>query len=378
MNIEIKEVKTRKELRRYINLPAAIHKDHSNWVPPIYMDDRVFFNPKKNEAFNYSDTILLLAYSGKKPVGRIMGIINYKYNDPNKLKEGRFCFLETYKDSEIAKELIRRVEKWAYEKGMDRLVGPLGFSDKDPQGLLVEGFDEPVVLASNCNFPYMVNFVEEAGFSKKIDLVAYKIPIPESIPEFYTKIHERAVRSNGHLKVKHFHSRREMKKYIRPVLYLVNDTFKDIYAFVPLSEKEMTDFANRFLILLDPRFIKLIENENKEVVAFVLGMADISKGIVKCKGRLLPFGIFMVFRAMRKTTQLNLLLGAIKQNYRNTGLDTMLGVSMLKEARTAGITVIDSHLELENNFKIRSEMEKMGGIVYKRFRIYQKSLVSLK
>jgi hypothetical protein len=140
----------------------------------------------------------------------------------------------------------------------------------------------------------------------------------------------------------------------------------------------MADFANRFLILLDPRFVKVIENENSEVVAFVLGMADISKGIIQCKGRLLPFGIFKVFRAMRKTTQLNLLLGAIKENYRNSGLDTMLGVSMLKEARTAGIDVIDSHLELENNNKIRSEMEKMGGVVYKRFRIYQKSLASLK
>lgn len=376
MNIEIKEVASRKEFRTFINLPAQIHRQHKNWVPPIYMDDRVFFNAGKNEAFQYSDTILLLAFQGKRAVGRIMGIINNKYNKPKNLEEARFCFLESYKEADIAIELIKRIELWAIQKGMETLVGPLGFSDKDPQGLLIEGFDEPVVLASNCNFAYMVDFVEKAGFSKKIDLVAYKIPVPEKIPEFYGKILERAQQNNGNLKIVHYKSRGAMKKYVRPVLHLVNETFKDLYAFTPLTEKEMSDFASRFLILLDPRFLKVIENEKNEVVAFVLGMPDISEGLKKCNGRLIPFGIFRVFRAQRKTKQLNLLLGAIKENYRNAGLDTMLGVSMLEEARHAGMQIIDSHLELESNVKIRAEMEKMGGTVYKRFRIYKKDLVS--
>jgi GNAT superfamily N-acetyltransferase len=374
MEISIKPVQNKKDLRIFINLPAKIHKDHKNWVPPIYMDDRVFFNPKKNVTFQYCDTILLLAFERKNPVGRIMGIINHKYNDPKGLKEARFCFLETYRQYDVARQLIAAIEEWAKEKGMRSLVGPLGFSDKDPQGLLVEGFDEPVVLATNCNFPYLVDFVEKAGFSKKTDLVVYKLLVPEVIPEFYRRIHERTTRNNGHLKLISFSSRRQMKKYVKPVLTLVNQTFTEIYAFAPLSEKEMNEFANRYIFLLDPEYLKVVENEKGEVIAFVLGMSDISKGIQKCKGRLIPFGIFRLFLAKRKTRQLNLLLGAIKAEYRNAGLDTLMGISMLESARNRGMKFIDSHLELETNTKMRAEMEKMGGVVYKRFRIFEKSL----
>lgn len=376
MTIHIKEVDGRKSLSLFIKLPAKIHKGHKNWVPPIYMDDRVFFNPQKNESFSHCESVLLLAYRKNQVVGRVMGIINHKYNKPNKLQEARFCFLETFDDFEVAQALLKYVENWGRENNMDYLVGPLGFSDKDPQGFLVEGFDEPVVLATTCNYPYMVEFMEKAGFEKKKDLVVYKLTIPEVIPEFYRRIYERAIRNNPNLKIVHFTSRRKMKKYVHPVLELVNETFKEIYAFAPLSEKEMKEFANRYIFLLDPQFLKLVENEKKEVIAFVLGMSDISKGIQKCKGRLIPFGIIQLFLAKRKTTQLNLLLGGIKANYRNSGLDTLLGVSLLEDAKKHGIRVIDSHLELESNKKMRSEMEKMDGKIYKRYRIYEKSLNS--
>ena len=374
MELFIKEVTSRKDLTTFIQLPAKIHKKHKNWVPPVYMDDRVFFNPRKNITFSHCDTILLLAYNGKKPVGRIMGIINHKYNDPNNLKEGRFCFLETYNEYSIAEQLIRAIEKWAREKGMIFLVGPLGLSDKDPQGLLIEGFNEPVSLSTICNFPYMVDFVEKAGYSKKVDLFVYKMDIEKAIPEFYKKIFDRASNNNHDLKLVNFRTRKEMKKYVRPVFELVNETFSDIYAFAPLTEKEMTEFANRFLILMDPRFIKVVENDKKQVVAFILGMSDISVGLQKCKGRLIPFGILRVLYAQRKTHQLNLLLGGIKSEYRNRGIDSMLGVSLINEAQKAGMKVLDSHLELETNTQMRAEMEKMGGTIYKRFRIFQKEL----
>jgi GNAT superfamily N-acetyltransferase len=374
MNIETREVKGPRDLRIFINLPASIHKGHKNWVPPIYMDDRQFFNPKKNEFFSYSDTILLLARIENKVVGRVMGIINHKYNNAYNLKEGRFAFLETYQDYDVAKTLIKYIEDWAKQKGMDKLVGPLGFSDKDPQGFLIEGFDEPVAIATNCNFPYLVDYIEKAGYEKKVDLMVYKLDIPEVIPEFYRRIRDRASKNNHTTRLVSFSSRKQLKKYVKPVFNLVNETFKDIYAFAPLSEKEMEEFANRYLILLDPRFIKVVENNMGEVVACILAMPDISEGIKKCKGRLIPFGIFQVFRAQKKTKQLNLLLGGIKADYRNSGLDTIMGISLLEEARNRGMKVIDSHLELETNTKMRAEMEKMGGVVYKRFRIFQKAL----
>lgn len=374
MNIEIKKVISKRDFRSFINLPAKIHKEHENWVPPIYIDDRTFFNPKKNEAFSFSDTIMLLAIQNNAVTGRIMGIINHKYNTAHQLKEGRFCFLETYNDFSVAKTLINYIESWTKDKGMDLLVGPLGFSDKDPQGFLVDGFDEPNVIATNCNFPYLVDFITKEGYLKKTDLVVYKLDIPETLPEFYLKIYERVSNSNKSLRVLNFSTKRQLKSYVKPVLTLMNETFKEIYAFSPLSEKEMNEFASRYLIVLDPRFIKVIENENKEVIAFVLAMPDISDGIKKCKGRLIPFGLFHVLRAQKNTKQLNLLLGAIRSDYQNIGLDTMLGVSMLKEAQKAGLEYIDSHLELESNTKMRAEFEKMGGIIYKRYRIFEKRL----
>ena len=182
--VSIIEVIGSKQLHQFIHLPAAIHKNHFNWVPPIYMDEKEFFNPKKNKSFQSCDTILLLALKGKEVVGRIMGIIHRKYNADHNEKHGRFAFFETWNDKEVATALLSYVEQWARERGMVKVIGPLAFSDKDPQGLLIEGFDEPAVIASNCNFPYQVDLVENNNYTKEMDLVVYQIKIPNPIPEF--------------------------------------------------------------------------------------------------------------------------------------------------------------------------------------------------
>ena len=372
--ITICEVKDRKQLHQFIHLPAAIHKDHFNWVPPIYLDEKGFFNPSINKSFQSCDTILLLAIKGKEVVGRIMGIIHRKYNEDHHEKKGRFAFLETWNDPKVAAALLGFVEKWARGHGMERVIGPLAFSDKDPQGLLIEGFDEPAVIASNCNFPYQVDLLEQQGYSKEMDLVVYQIKIPNPIPEFYLRIQERAIRLNAGLRVLEFTSRRKVKPYIHPVLHLLNRTFTEIFGFVPFSEAEMDDFANRYLFLINSRFIKIVVNAQDEVVAFVIGMGHIGEGIQKTKGKLFPFGIFHILRSARKSKQLNLLLGAIDPGYRGKGLDVMMGVKMLESAIAQRKTTLDSHLELEYNTKVRSEMEKLGGQVYKRFRIFGKDL----
>jgi ribosomal protein S18 acetylase RimI-like enzyme len=372
--ILVQEVKSKKDLKAFIHLPAAIHQNHTNWVPPIYLDDWEFFNPNKNKSFDSCDTILLLAYQAKKVVGRIMGIIHHKYNERHNENRARFAFFETWNNEEVATALIQSVENWSREKGMDRLIGPLAFSDKDPQGFLIEGFDQPAVIASNCNFPYQAELIEKNAYTKEVDLVVYQIKIPNPIPEFYLKIQERAIRQNQSLQVLEFTSRRKVKPYIHPVLRLLNSTFTEIFGFIPFTEAEMDDFANRYLFLINPRFIKVVVNEEKEVVAFVIGMAHIGEGIQKAKGYLFPFGIFQIFASARKSKQLNLLLGGIHPDYRGKGLDVMMGVKMLESASAQGKTVIDSHLELEYNTKVRAEMEKMGGVVYKRFRVFGKDL----
>lgn len=372
--VDIREVTTKKDLRKFIHLPAAIHQNHPNWVPPIYMDEWDFFDPKKNKSFDSCDTILLLAFRAEKVVGRIMGIIHHKYNEKHGENHARFSFFETWNDEKVAAALIQAVENWARNKGMDRLIGPLAFSDKDPQGLLIDGFDQPAVIASNCNFPYQAELLEKNNYTKETDLVVYQIRIPDPIPEFYQKIYERACGLNQGLRILEFTSRRKVKPYIHPVLRLLNSTFTDIFGFVPFSEAEMDDFANRYLFLINPRFIKIVINPQNEVVAFVIGMSHIGDGIRKAKGRLFPFGIFRIFASARKSKQLNLLLGGIDPAYRGKGLDVLMGVRMMKSATALGKTTIDSHLELESNTKVRAEMEKVGGRVYKRFRIFGKEL----
>lgn len=374
MSITIKKVENKKDLALFIHLPAKIHKEHSNWVPPIYMDDWEYFNPKKNVLFEHCETILLLAFKAEVCVGRCMGIISWEYNKTHNENHVRFAYLETWNDREVFDALINYVSDWGKSFGMDKIVGPLAFSDKDPQGFLIDGFDKPVVIASNCNFPYMIDLTEAAGFTKKVDLVVYQIPIPDEIPELHQKILQRTEERNGNLKLLEFTSRRKIKPLVRPVLQLVNDTFGDIYGFIPFTEKEMDDFANRYLFLINPRFVKLIVNEENQIVGMFIAMADISEGIKKSKGYLVPFGIFRLFAAARKTKQLNLLLGAIDQRYQGRGLDVWMGLSLVRSAKEAGKKVMDSHLELEYNTKVRAEMEKFGGKVYKKFRIYQKEI----
>jgi len=373
MEIKIVEVNSPSLLRTFIHLPAKIHSGHKNWVPPIYLDDRGFFNKKKNKSFLYSDTILLLAYKDDKPVGRIMGIINHRYNKASRDNDARFCFMETWNDAEVFHALLSFIENWSRQKGVVNLVGPLGFSDKDPQGFLVEGFDEPVVLATNCSFPYMPELLRNEGYTKKVDCVVYKVPVPGDIPDFYKAIYQRALRNN-HIRILEFTSRKDIKPLIRPVLTLLNETFADIYAFDPFEESEMDDFANRYLPLLDPKFIKMVTDPDGKIISFIIAMPDISKGIIACKGRVIPIGIFQIIQARKKAKQLNLLMGGISKEYRSRGLDVIMGVKMLETAHKYGLEYIDSHLELETNVLVRKEMERMEGKVYKRFRVFKKEL----
>jgi len=377
MTISIKPVCSRQDMRKFIHLPAKIHKGHSNWVPPLYSDEWEYFNSRKNKSFEYSCVIMLLAYRGKQVVGRIMGIINHKYNDLLKEKHARFNFLEAWDDREVIEVLIRHVEDWARIKGMEKLVGPLGFSDKDPQGYLVEGFTEPISISTHCNFEYLIGHLDSMGYEKDIDLVVYKIPIPEQTPELYLKVAERARRNNPGLKLLEFSRRKDLKPLIRPIFTLINETFADIYGFMPFTLEEMDDFANRYLLIMDPRLIKVVVNESSKPVAFVIAMPDISEGIKKSRGYLIPFGFFQILIAGRRTRQLNLLLGAIHPEYQNRGLDTLMGAAMLDSSRKQKMQYIDSHLEMESNTRVRAEMEYMKGKVYKTYRVYGKSLKSL-
>lgn len=372
--MEIREVKTRKDLKTFIYLPKKLHRGHINWVPPIYMDEWKYFDAKKNKAFSYCDTILLLAWKENRPVGRVMGIINHRYNEHRREKTARFGYLETEKDKGIVHGLLSYVEAWARQKGMTKIVGPYGFSDQDPEGFLIEGFENRATIATYYNFGWMPEFVEEEGYGKDIDYFVYKVPVPKEIPDFYQKIYER-MRKRENFRVVEFHKRKELRKWIKPVLHLMNECYLEsgIYGYAPLDEQEMEDLAKRYLPVIDPRFVKVAMRE-EEVVGFIVGIPDMTEGIQKARGRLFPFGFLKILRASKKTKQLDLLLGAIKEKYRGMGIDVLMGMKMLESARDAGFEHIDTHHEMETNTRVRAEMERMGGVIYKRFRVYQKTL----
>jgi len=368
----IKEVLTRKDRHDFIYLPEKVHKNEPDWLPPIYMDERELYNKKKNKSYKYADALLLLAYRDGKPVGRIMGIINKRYNELNKEKHGRFCFMECFNDKEVFHTLITRVEVWAKENGMIKMIGPLGFSDKDPQGFQIEGFEYPLFMTAPNNSKYMPELLEEEGYEKKVDLVNYLGKIPEQFPLVYERVLSRAENTTEY-KIIEFASKKELKPYILAVLELMNETFAEIYGFVPLNDKEKIDFAARYLPILDPNFIKVVE-ANGKLVSFAIGMPDVSLGIKRANGRLLPFGIFKILQESKRSKKLLMMLGGVKKEFRGKGLDVLMGVKILQSGIKHKMDTLDSHLVLEDNTKMRGEYERVGCKVVKKFRIYQKDL----
>ena len=370
--IIIKEVLTKKEKRDFIYLPSKVHKNEPDWLPPIYIDEWKLYDKKKNKSYQYADTVLYLAYKDNRLLGRIMGIVNNRYNAINNEKHGRFCFMECYEVQEVVHVLIKRVEDWAKEKGMVKLVGPLGFSDKDPQGFQIEGFEHPQFIVCPTNSAYLPLMIDKEGYEKKRDLVNYIASMPHELPLIYEKVLSR-VSKNVEFKIVEFETKKALKPYIIPALELMNETFIEIYGFVPLTDKEKAELAARYLPILDPKFIIVAENENG-LIGFAIGMPDLSLGIKKANGKLFPFGIFKILRESRRSRKLMMLLGGIKKDFRGQGIDVLIAVKLFHSAIKHKMEWIDSHLVLEDNRKMRSEFERIGGKVIKRFRIYQKDL----
>ena len=371
--IQLTEVHSKKDLKTFILLPYKIHKNHKEWLPPLISDEWKVFDRTKNHSFEHCDTILLLAKKNNEVVGRIMGIINHTYNKGNNEKNVRFFGLECYDDKEVFDVLIKAIEDWGKQKGMNTIIGPLGFSDKDPQGFLVEGFnDSMTVMVTNHSFEYMVDFTTKNGFTKKLDIFQYRAKIPNSTPEIYTKIADRVKRRG--FQILEFKKSKHVRPYVKPVFNLINETYKNIYGFAPLDNIEAKEFSERFLPLLKPQYIKLVLDNNKEVVAFVVAMPDISKGFKKANGKLFPFGFIHILRAFKQTNQLNLLLGCVEEKLQNSGIIALMADAIYKSAKANSLTVLDSHLILEENTKMRAVMERMEHTIYKKYRIYEKAI----
>lgn len=366
-------VETASQLRTFIRLPFELNKGRSAWVPPFISDERNFHDPRKNPLLSECETTLFLLEQDGRTIGRVMGIIHPEHNQKHKEKTARFFKLECIDNPEAVQCLINAMEEWARSKGMNRLIGPFGFSDKDPQGFQIEGFGHLPVISAPSNSEHLPRLLAACGYEKYLDCVSFHLNVPTEVPEQMKRLASRA-RTCASLSVVSFTKRSQLQAWIVPVLRLVNTTYAGIFGFMPLSEEEMHVLARQYLPVLDPEFTKLIVDTSNQPVAFVIAMPDISKGVQRAGGRLLPFGFFHILSEQRKSRLLVTLLGAVKEGWTGRGLSAWLGEELLASAIARGMKDIDSHLILEQNTAMRGVMEKFGGQIYKRFRIYQKDL----
>jgi hypothetical protein len=301
-----------------------------------------------------------------------MGIINHQHNELMGIKNARFGFIETYNDQEVSHALISEIERWGREKGMTKIIGPYGFSDREAQGLLIEGFEYEPVVDSACNFEYMPKLVEAEGYTKELDCVIYRYPFSQPLPEIMDRIYERVI-SRKDLKFLEFKTRKQLKPWIVPVLRSVNESFKDVYGFVPMDEKEMFELAKKYLPILDPKFVKVVTKDN-EVVSFLVSMPNMYKGLQKAKGKLFPFGLFHILRAIKTAKSANTMLGAVIPAFQKQALDLYISFSTIKAAKERGMTSLDTHVVMEENNDMMNEFKRYGAFLIKKFRVYQKTL----
>lgn len=373
MSVQIREVRTRRERRLFIYLTERLYeKRYSQWVHPIYKMQRSYFDPGKNAAWNHSDAVLYLAWDSGRPVGRIMVLINHRLNKFRNTNEARFSYFDCIDDQGVACALLNTVEDWARTKGATYIIGPLGFTNTDTQGILVEGHTERGILGSWWHPTYSSPLIEAAGYVKEMDWVDYYIDLSEPWPAAYKKIAER-VSARTAYKLVEFTSRRELDRWIEPVFQLMNEAYVQIYGFSPLTDDEIHKVADDYIPFLDPRFIKIVTLD-EEVVSFSIGIPDISAGVRAARGRLFPFGFSKILRARKRSKRLDMLLGAIKEGHRGKGLDVLMANANYTSALAAGMTHVDTHQEQETNIRIRAELERLGGKIHKRFRIYRKDL----
>lgn len=373
MSITVEKVTNQETHNLFINLPYEIHRNHSLWVPPLKIFEKNYLDPKKNHHIDHSKIVCYLAFKNGNLAGRIMGIINSKLNETWSQKQARFCKFESINDNDVAASLFNAAETWAQKNEMEEMVGPLGFSNQDPQGFLIEGFDAKPSIGTIYNFEYIPDLLEKCGYQKEVDYVTYKVVIPDKVPEVYEKIAERLLK-RATVRILEFTKKKDAKRYIPKVLEFMNETYSGIYGFIPLSEEVIRKASKTYSQILDPHFLKVIVNGKDEIVAFIFGIKDVTEGFKKAGGRLIPFGYFQIVCTQKKSKRLDLLLGAIREDFRGKGLDTLMAIAMVRSARDCNMEYVDSHHELESNTKMRAEMERMGGKVYKRHRVYRKDL----
>lgn len=376
MSVEIRKVQTKEELKEFIHFANNLYKGDEYYAPSLISDDYNTFDPKKNGAFDFCQAQMFLAYKEGTVAGRVMAIINNRANETWKVKQVRYGWIDFINDEEVAKALLDAVAAWGKERGMTDIAGPLGFTDFDPEGMLVEGFERVATMIGIYNYPYYPQILEKLGYTKETDWMEYRITIPDELPERYYKYADIVIAKNK-LNVRKV-TRRMINKenYGRKFFKLINETYYKLYGFSLLSDKQIDAYTKLYLGLLDTRMVSFIENENGELVAAGVTMPDLTAALQKCGGKLFPFGWFHLLKAIfwKPCDTLDMLLVGVREDYRGKGLNAVLVTDLYPRLKAMGFKYAETTAELETNDSIQAMWKYFEREQHKRRRVYAKKI----
>ncbi|MDD6900463.1 MAG: N-acetyltransferase [bacterium] len=377
MAVEIRKLEpTKKELLKFIHFPIDVLYNHSTcYVPDLVSDMLSTFLPSENPAYDFCESAFFMAYRDGKPVGRIAGIINSLVNQREQKQEGRFGFVDFIDDEEVVDALMRAVEQWAKEKGMTCLTGPLGFTDMDPEGCLIEGFDQLGTQATIYNYPYYPKHFERLGFVKDVDWVEFKVIVPEQIPEKMVKIGNIVQhRFNLHL-VKMNSTKELVKKYGNEIFALINESYDSLFGYSPLSEKQVKHYINVYLPFLPLDHISLVADANDKLVGVGISVPSLSRALIKSRGRMLPFGWYHMLKAIKHEGRIvDLLLIAVAPEYQSKGVNSLFFVDLIPAFNKRGYEWAETNIELENNENVQKQWQYFDIKQHKRRRAFTKDI----
>ncbi len=375
MELEIVEVSTKKELKQFVLFPLNLYRNNKYWIPPLISDELHTLRPEENPAFEHCHAKYWLVYNSNKIVGRIAGIINKNYIEKWKNKYARFGWVDFIDEPEVSQLLFSTVESWAKLQGMTALHGPLGFTDMDREGMLIEGFEELGTMATIYNYPYYPQHLEELGFKKDTDWVEYEIVVPREIPEKAIRIAE-LVRERRKLRVLNAKSSKELLKYANGIFDVINETYENLYGFVELSQKQIDLYIKQYFPFVSPNYLKIVLDEYDKVAGFVIGMPSLSRALQKAKGRLFPLGFIHLLIALKFPKYVDLYLGAVRKELQGKGADAFLITELCKSCIENKIVSAESNLELEDNLLVQGHWKHFDRRQHKRRRCFIKHLTT--
>ncbi len=373
MGVIVKKVTGKSDLKKFIVFPFSLYQNNPCWIPPLLMDEFKTLGKDKNPAFDFCEAEYWLAYKDNKPVGRIAGIIHNKYNEKFNVKYARFGWFDFVDDIEVSTALINTFEAWAKEKGMNHIHGPLGFTDMDGEGMLIEGFNEVSTFGSIYNHDYYQKHIEKFGYEKDVDWIEFRVNLNKAIPEKVSRIAE-AVAAREKLHVLEVKKAKEMLPYAREIFYLINDAYKDLYGFVELTDKQIDMYVKAYFGFIRPGFVPVVLDENNKVAGFGITMPSLSAGMKKANGRLFPFGFIHILNAMKNNPEVDLYLTAVRPELQNKGVNAVIINEINKVFIRNNIKYVETNRELELNTKVQAQWRHYDARQHKRRRCFKKEL----